>query len=108
MRAFRTTLLASLSALVAAHAAAAPSAADQEALRLRSLASTCAQCHGTDGRPVADSIVPPLAGRPEAETVQQLLAFKAGTRASTVMTQLAKGYSDAQIRQLAGYFAAQR
>ena len=42
------------------------------------------------------------------ETFQQLLAFKAGTRPATVMTQLAKGYSDAQLRQLAAYFAAQR
>jgi cytochrome c553 len=46
--------------------------------------------------------------RSEADTVQQLLAFKAGSRPATVMTQLAKGYSDEQIRQLAAYFAAQR
>ena len=34
-------------------------------------------------------------------------AFKAGTRTATVMHQLAKGYSETQIEQLAAYFAAQ-
>ena len=108
MRAPRTLLLAAVLATVATQGQAAPSTADQQALRLRNLAATCAQCHGTDGRAVPDSIVPALAGRPETETLQQLLAFKAGTRQATVMTQLAKGYSDAQLRQLAAYFAAQR
>ncbi|MEO6743645.1 MAG: c-type cytochrome [Caldimonas sp.] len=87
---------------------AAGSAEDLQRLRTRSLAATCSQCHGTDGRPAAGSIVPALAGRSEADTTQQLLAFKAGSRPATVMTQLAKGYSDEQIRQLAAYFAAQK
>ena len=108
MRTFRISLLAGLLGAVAAPTAAAPSAADQQALRVRSLAATCAQCHGTDGRAAPDSMVPRLAGRPEAATAEVLLAFKAGTRAATVMTQLVKGYSDVQIRQLAAYFAAQR
>jgi sulfide dehydrogenase cytochrome subunit len=38
----------------------------------------------------------------------QLKAFKAGTRPATVMHQLSKGYSDAQIEQIAAYFAAQK
>ena len=108
MRTFRIPLFAGLLAAVGGPAAAAPSAVDQQALRVRSLAATCAQCHGTDGRGATGSIVPALAGRPEAATVEQLSAFKAGTRPATVMTQLAKGYSEVQIRQLAAYFAAQR
>ena len=90
----------------AAHAAGG--ADDVQQLRIRSLAASCAQCHGTEGRVAAGSIVPGLAGRPEADTVQQLLAFKAGSRPATVMSQLAKGYSDEQVRRLAAYFAAQR
>ena len=35
-------------------------------------------------------------------------AFRDGKRPATVMHQLAKGYSDAQIDALAGYFAAQK
>jgi len=35
-------------------------------------------------------------------------AFKSGARPATVMHQLAKGYSDAQIEAIAAYFAAQK
>jgi sulfide dehydrogenase cytochrome subunit len=45
---------------------------------------------------------------PREQLLAQLQAFKAGTRPSTIMQQLAKGYSDAQLAQLAGYFAAQK
>lgn len=108
MRFIGSILHACLWAVTASAALAAGSADDLQQLRTRSLAASCAQCHGTEGRAAAGSIVPALAGRPEADTVQQLLAFKAGGRPATVMTQLAKGYSDEQIRQLAAYFAAQR
>ena len=82
-------------------------AAAQEALYVRTLAANCAQCHGTDGRPVAGSAVPAIAGRPREELAAQLKAFKAGTRSSTIMQQLARGYTDAQLDRLAAYFAAQ-
>lgn len=95
-----------LAALPAAAQAQGP-ARGSEALALRSLAATCAACHGTDGRAADGASVPGLAGQPREALETQLLAFKAGTRPSTVMQQLAKGYSDAQIRQLAAYFAAQ-
>lgn len=75
---------------------------------LRSLAATCASCHGTDGRTTPGGPIAPLAGMPRDYLVAQLKAFKAGSRPSTIMTQLAKGYSDAQIEQLASYFAAQK
>jgi cytochrome c553 len=39
---------------------------------------------------------------------EQMKAFKSGARPATVMHQLAKGYSDAQIEQIAAYFAAQK
>jgi len=37
-----------------------------------------------------------------------MLAFKSGTRPATIMHQLAKGYTDEQIRLLATYFASQQ
>jgi sulfide dehydrogenase cytochrome subunit len=97
------------SGLIGLGAAASAAADDGPAqLRLRSLAAACAQCHGTDGQPVAGSTVPPLAGRPEADTLRQMAAFKAADGgAGGVMPQIARGFSDAQIRQLAAYFAAQ-
>jgi len=80
----------------------------QDTLYLRSLAATCANCHGTDGKALEGASVVGLAGLDRNHIVQQMKAFKAGTRPATVMHQLAKGYSDAQIEQLAAYFAAQK
>lgn len=77
-------------------------------LNVRSLAATCANCHGTNGKAQDGSAVVSLAGLPKDYIVAQMKAFKAGTRPATVMHQLAKGYSDAQIEQIAGYFAAQK
>ena len=86
-----------------------PAAAqDSTALRTSALAATCANCHGTVGRAVDGAAVPGLAGLPSTYIVEQMKAFKAGTRPATVMHQLAKGYSDAQIDQLAAYFAVQK
>lgn len=84
--------------------ALAPLAAE---LQIRSLAATCAACHGTDGRSTADDALPRLAGRPAEEVARLLKAFKTGALPGTVMPQLAKGYDDRQIDQLARYFAAQ-
>ncbi len=48
-----------------------------------------------------------LAGQAAPELVEKMKAFKSGARPGSVMPQLAKGYSDARIEQLAAYFAAQ-
>jgi sulfide dehydrogenase cytochrome subunit len=73
----------------------------------RSLAASCAACHGTGGRSVSEEVIA-LAGLPKERIASQMRAFKAGTRPATVMHQLAKGFSDQQIDLIAGYFAAQR
>jgi len=99
-------LARSAAGLGAALIAAAPAfAQDVQALRLRSLAATCAACHGTDGRAAEGAALPGLAALPAPYLVAQMQAFKSGARAGTVMPQLAKGYSDAQIAQLAAWFA---
>jgi cytochrome c553 len=103
----RPTLRALMPALLGMGAGvAAAEPADASALRLASLAATCAQCHGTEGRAPAGALAPALAGRPEALLRERLDEFRAGTRAATVMTQLARGYQEAQLRRLAAYFAA--
>ena len=77
-------------------------------LRIAALAATCANCHGTQGRAIEGSVVPGLAGQPAGDLADQMKAFKAGTRPATVMHQLARGYTDAQIDAIAAYFAAQK
>ena len=73
----------------------------------RSLAATCANCHGTEGRSAAREL-PSLAGMPKEKIVADLRAFKSGARPATVMHQLARGYTDAQIDLVAAYFGARK
>ena len=88
--------------------AQAQNAGGQEALYAKSLAATCANCHGTSGKVVEGSSVTALAGLDKAYIVAQMQAFKSGARPATVMHQISKGFSDAQVESLASYFAAQK
>ncbi len=75
----------------------------------RNLAAQCANCHGTNGNAQPGGF--PLAGRDRAYIIDQMAAFKSGARsgpASTIMHQIAKGYSDQQIALMADFFAAQK
>ena len=83
-------------------------AQDAQSLAVQSLAATCAACHGTQGRAVDGAVVPGLAALPAAYVTEQMKGFKSGARQATVMNQIAKGYSDAQVEQMAAYFAAQK
>ena len=83
----------------------APAAAADKDLG-RDVAANCANCHGTDGR--SRGAVPSLAGRDKGELIRQMREFRDGTRPSTIMQQLARGYTDAEIEAAAAYFAAQK
>ena len=76
------------------------SAADVDA---RALAAGCLGCH----HPVANTPLPVLFGQPREALAGKFRALRDGTQPGTVMPQLAKGYTDAQIDALAGYFATQ-
>jgi len=72
----------------------------------RSVAANCASCHGTNG--VSQGVVPSLAGQSKVDLVRKMQDFKAGRTPSTIMTQLAKGYTDEQIDLAATSFASQK
>ena len=84
----------------------APLAGAQDANLARNLAATCASCHGTNGNSRGE--VKALAGLPADSIVATFNAYKAGTLPATVMHQIAKGYTDEQIKLIAGYLAAQQ
>jgi cytochrome c553 len=88
--------------ILAVGASALASAQDPNQTRL--LASNCANCHGTDGR--SQGGMPALTGLAKPLFVQLMQDFKSGKRTATVMHQLAKGYTDAQIEALAVYFSS--
>ena len=82
-------------------------AASQQELAINGMAATCANCHGTFGKSIQGGALPSLAGMQSEYIVEQMQAFKTGTRKATIMHQLAKGYTDQQIKDLAAYFSAQ-
>ncbi len=87
--------------------AAAPSVGlAQDANLARNLAATCANCHGTNGQAVGD--MKPLAGLSASKIIALVADYKAGNQPATIMHQIAKGYTDEQIKLVAGYFAAQK
>jgi cytochrome subunit of sulfide dehydrogenase len=85
--------------------AAAPLVQAQDANLGRNLAATCANCHGTNGNARGDS--KPLAGVSAEKIAAAMADFKSGAQPATVMHQIAKGYTDDQIKLVAAYFAAQ-
>ena len=94
-------------AFAAALFCAAPGALAQDAVG-RNLAAGCAICHGTQGNALPGAPVIPLAGLPRDHIATQMRAFRDGSRSATVMHQIAKGYTDAQIDAMAAWFAAQK
>lgn len=75
-----------------------------EAVVARSLAATCANCHGTQG--IAKGEMKSLAGRKEDELLKLMAEFRSGAQPATVMHQITKGYTDAQLKLIARHFAA--
>ncbi len=73
---------------------------------MRLMAASCAACHGTNGHSQSEQM-PSIAGLEADYFVERMLAFKAGEADSTVMHHHATGYSEAEIRELAEFFAKQ-
>jgi sulfide dehydrogenase cytochrome subunit len=104
-----------LAAGASAQAPAAPTvpagpafaASNLSAVGVRSMAATCAACHGTNGLSVGGA-VPGLAGINKEYFLNQIKAFREGKRDATIMQQLSKGYTDAEVAALGDYFSAQK
>ena len=93
------------SALLTAAIVAIPLSAPAQDTVARNLAATCAACHGTNGHSATPEVTS-LANLPKALIVQRMQEFKQGHRPTTVMHQLAKGYTEEQIDLIAGYLTA--
>lgn len=92
-------------ALAATLLLASPWALAQDPHQARNLAATCANCHGTNGQARGD--MKPLAGQSAEKLLAALNDYRSGNQPATIMHQIAKGYTDAQLQLIAAYFAAQ-
>ena len=90
-------------ALLLAAATAAPGA-DLEAGRRK--AQVCAACHGPDGNATIPG-TPSLAGQPVFFTHWQLIKYRDGRRKDPQMSPLAERLDDADMADLAAFYAAQ-
>lgn len=84
----------------------AQAADDVKITRATLLTQPCFACHGTNGTSTGLPI-PSLNGLPEELLAASLLAFKKGERPATLMTRIAKGYSDEDLKLIANYLATQ-
>ena len=98
MKKLTTTLLS------AALAVASFSVLGGDPVAGKTKAMSCAGCHGVNGIS-NNGMWPNLAGQKEAYLASQLQMFKDGRRNNAMMSAMSKGLSDADIANLAAYYA---
>ena len=86
----------------------------EQATHVRTLAASCAACHGTQGNAMvkeggnaSEENNPVLAGRTREDLLSKLLGFRDGTRKATIMHQHSRGLSLEEIDMLATHFSTQ-
>jgi cytochrome c553 len=95
-------ILAVVSALTLAASANVAFAADAAAGKAK--AASCAGCHGANGISAIPTY-PNLAGQKEAYLSKQMKAFKDGSRKDPTMNAMAAPLSDADMANIAAYYA---
>ena len=82
----------------------ADSLVDGDAQAGKDKSVTCGACHGADGNSV-NPVWPSIAGQHSTYIVNQLQAFKTGTRSEPLMLSQVMMLSDEDMRNLAVYFS---
>ena len=93
-----------ISLIVSAGLMSVAHAGDAEAGKAK--AATCGACHGADGNSLAPTF-PKLAGQGERYLIKQIKDIRDGNRQVPEMTAFVAGLSNADIADLAAYYAAQ-
>jgi len=71
-------------------------------------AQMCAACHGQNGVPADPKSTPIIWGQQQSYLVKQLHDYRSGDRNNPIMTAIAKGLAQDDLRKIAAYFAAKR
>jgi cytochrome c553 len=90
-----------------AGAAVLPVAAEPRGAAPEKVAGLCATCHGKNGVGIAP-IYPTLAGQHADYIERALTEYRKGDRKNAIMPAFASQLSEAEIKQVAQYYAAQQ
>ncbi len=71
------------------------------------LANTCVGCHGPNGSSLGPAS-PTIAGMSKDNFIEIMTAYQSGERPATVMTRIAKGYTNEEIELMADFFSKQK
>jgi len=69
-------------------------------------AQLCVACHGDKGTPADPKTMPVIWGQQQSYLMKQLRDFRSGERTSAIMSPIAKGLAESDLRRIAAYFAA--
>jgi cytochrome c553 len=72
----------------------------------KSKSTLCQSCHGEDGLSM-ENLIPHLAGQYAAYISKEVLNFQSGVRKHPIMSVMAKSINDADLDDIAAYFASQ-
>ena len=91
-----------LAAIAIAALAVSPAISSAEAGGA-TIAAQCNGCHGFEG--ASKGVMPELRGKPAAFLAQTLKDFRSDSKVGTVMNRIAKGYTDAEIDNVARFYS---
>ncbi|MGA9665394.1 MAG: c-type cytochrome [Gallionella sp.] len=104
-------IAATLFAEVSAYAGDSPDAIKQRIgngnpVAGKSKSTLCQSCHGEDGLSM-ENLIPNLAGQYATYIAKELRNFQSGARKHPIMSVMAKTINDADLADIAAYFASQ-
>jgi len=108
--AYKTLTRAALVAGLAVGAAFSATAAEKPKTIMGAdaamLSNTCAGCHGTNGNSMGPA-APSIAGLSPTYFEETMVGFASGEIPSTIMTRIAKGYTEDEIKAMAKFYGGQ-
>ena len=99
----QTLLIGAMAFGISASANAADKKKLLEGAGVAMLSDTCAGCHGTDGASSGPAS-PNISGLSVDYFIETMQGFQDGSIPSTIMTRIAKGYTEAEIKAMAAHF----
>src|SRR5262249_48974858 len=100
----RVSTIATITAVATLAVVNAPAQAQDAGIEAK--AQMCNACHGANGVPLDPKTMPVIAGQQSYYIFKQLVNYRNGMREHPIMTPLAKGLQQSDLRPLADHFAA--